>query len=189
VALNSRGSFAESAVSFMIVRREQRAAAVGLVQMLDRRPGDRQSRRTVAVPRPISSKNHQRAFAGLMRMTAVSTISTMKVDRPRRDRRRRRPARTAGRRMPMRARVAGTKLPVCANQRDQRVFCAKRSILPAMLGPVISQILTRILSGPGERSQALAIKGLAVALQRLFDHRMPAAFDRKASEVSTSGRT
>ena len=81
--------------------------------------------------------------------------------------------------MPIRARVAGTKLPICASSAIS-AFWRRKVDLPAMLGPVISQIWPDFCAGPGERSQALAMNGCAVALQRLFDHRMPAAFDRKA---------
>ena len=72
-------------------------------------------------------------------MTAVSTISTMKVERPR-ARSSAAPTRENSRStMPIRAREAGTKLPICAISAIS-AFWRRKVDLPAMLGPVISQI-------------------------------------------------
>ena len=60
--------------------------------------------------------------------------------------------------MPIRAREAGTKLPICAISAIS-AFWRRKVDLPAMFGPVISQIWPEFCPGPGERSQALAMKG------------------------------
>ena len=64
------------------MRGEQRAAAIALVQMLDRRPGDGQSVEGGGAAADLV-ENDQRPHAGLIEDTAVSTISTMKVEWPR----------------------------------------------------------------------------------------------------------
>ena len=65
----------------MIVRGEEGAALVLLMQMLGGRPGDGRpiERR---LPRPISSRMTRLLSVAWLRIAAVSCISTMKVERP-----------------------------------------------------------------------------------------------------------
>ena len=49
----------------MVVRGKQRATAIALMQVLNRRPGDRQPVEGRGAPADFV-KNHQRAFAGLI---------------------------------------------------------------------------------------------------------------------------
>ena len=72
-------------------------------------------------------------------MAAVSTISTMKVERPR-ARSSAAPTRENRRStIPICADSAGTKLPICARMAIS-AFCRRNVDLPAMLGPVTSHI-------------------------------------------------
>ena len=69
----------------------------------------------VAVPRPISSRITSERGVAWLRIAAVSTISTMKVERPR-ARSSAAPTRENSRSTtPICARRAGTKLPICAS--------------------------------------------------------------------------
>ena len=108
------------------------------------------------------------------RIAAVSTISTMKVERPR-ARLSDAPTRLNKRStMPTLARLAGTKLPAWARTAISAAWRRKVD-LPPMLGPVISH--SRSL-GPSERS--LATKRSPMSRERGFDHRMPPALDLEA---------
>src|SRR6202022_2719397 len=101
--------------------------------------------------------------------TAVSTISTMKVERLR-ARSSAAPTRENKRStMPIRARDAGTKLPICASSAIS-AFWRRKVDLPAILGPVISQIWPAPTlpspacgggggGGTGGRSQGVAVDG------------------------------
>ena len=100
----------------MVMRGEQRAAAVDLVQMFDRRPGDGEPVEGRGAAADLV-EDDQGAVARLIEDAAVSTISTMKVERPR-ARSSAAPTRENSRStMPIRARYAGTKLPICASTR------------------------------------------------------------------------
>ena len=90
--------------------------------------------------------------------------------------------------MPIRAREAGTKLPICAISAIS-AFWRRKVDLPAMLGPVISQIWPDFCSGPGERSQALAINGWPLCLSACSTTGWRPPSIAKLSELSTSGRT
>ena len=85
-------------------------------------------------------------------MAAVSTISTINVDRPRAK------SSEAPTRLnnwptnPICALLAGTKLPICASKAIS-AFCRKKVDLPAMFGPVSNQIALF------DKSQSLAING------------------------------
>ena len=88
------------------------------------------------MPRPISSNMASDLEVAWLRIPAVSTISTMKVDRP--------PAMSSDMpmrvkmrsTMPMRADFAGTKLPIWA--RMVRIAAWRMYVdLPDMLGPVM----------------------------------------------------
>gem|GEM_PF-4878819 len=106
----------------------------------------------VAVPRPISSRMTKDRGPAWLRMVAVSTISTMKVERPR-ARSSAAPTRLNRRSMtPITAFSAGTKAPICARM-AMSAFWRKSVLLPAMLGPVKSH-MRRSLS-----AQSLAMKG------------------------------
>src|SRR5882672_4325 len=86
-----------------------------------------------------------------LRITAVSTISTMKVERPR-AKSSAAPTRLNSRSTtPIVAEPAGTYEPICARIAIS-AFCRKKVLLPAMLGPVTSQMR----SSP--RTQSLAMK-------------------------------
>jgi len=116
---------------------EQRPAAIALVQMLDRRPGDRQA--VESGVRGRSRRGSPAPFAGLIENDGGFHISTMKVERPR-ARSSAAPTRENSRStIPIRARFAGTKQPVCAISAIS-AFWRRKVDLPAMLGPVISQI-------------------------------------------------
>ena len=89
----------------------------------------------VEVPRPISSSSTRLRAVAVCRMALVSDISTMNVDCPR-TRLSLAPTRVNTRSaMPTRARVAGTKLPICAI-RAMSPICRRIVLLPAMFGPV-----------------------------------------------------
>ena len=90
------------------------------------------------MPRPISSRMTRLRGPAWFRMVAVSTISTMKVERPR-ARSSAAPTRLNRRSTtPIRAARAGTKLPICASTTIS-AFWRRKVLLPAMLGPVSSQ--------------------------------------------------
>ena len=67
----------------VVVGGEEPAAAVDLVQVLDAGPGDRQARRRWPCRGPISSRITSERGVAWFRIAAASTISTMKVERPR----------------------------------------------------------------------------------------------------------
>ena len=85
-------------------------------------------------------------------MPAVSTISTMKVERPR-ARSSAAPTRENSRStMPMCAERAGTNEPICASTAIS-AFWRRKVDLPAMLGPVTSQMRAGVISSkPGTAS-------------------------------------
>ena len=116
------------------------------------------------------------------RIAAVSTISTMKVERPR-ARLSAAPTRLNRRStIPTLARAAGTKLPAWASTAISAVWRRKVD-LPPMLGPVISHSRS---SGPSDRS--LATNRSPVSRKRAFDHRVPARVDLEARLVGQLGQ-
>ena len=87
------------------------------------------------MPRPISSRSTRLRAVAVCRIALVSLISTMNVDWPR-TRLSLAPTRVKMRStIPMRAALAGTKLPICAIS-TIRPICRKTVDLPAMFGPV-----------------------------------------------------
>ncbi len=98
----------------------------------------------VEVPRPISSRTIRLRGVAWLRMLAVSVISTMKVDWPR-ARLSLAPTRVKIRSTtPMRAALAGTRLPIWAISTISATWRMKVD-LPAMLGPVMTRIwLSRV---------------------------------------------
>jgi hypothetical protein len=91
----------------------------------------------VEVPRPTSSRITKLRSVACARIAAVSTISTMKVDRPR-ARLSDAPTRLNSRStMPSRALVAGTGLPAWARIAIA-AFWRRKVDLPPMFGPVTS---------------------------------------------------
>jgi hypothetical protein len=122
----------------------------------------------VAVPRPISSRMTSARGPAWLRMAAVSTISTMKVERPR-ARSSAAPTRLNSRStMPIWADSAGTKEPICAMMAIS-AFWRRKVDFPAMFGPVTSQM--ERLSSP-DRSQSLGTNACSPA---------------RASAISTTG--
>ena len=114
----------------------------------------------VAVPRPISSRMTSARGPAWFRMAAVSTISTMKVDRPW-ARSSEAPTRLNSRSTtPMWAASAGTNEPICASTAIS-AFWRRNVDLPAMLGPVTSH--SRLSP---DRSQSLATNGPASSRAR-----------------------
>ncbi len=111
----------------------------------------------VAVPRPISSRITRERGVAWFRIAAVSTISTMKVERPA-ARSSPAPTRENSRStMPICAASAGTKAPACARIAIS-AFWRRKVDLPAMFGPVTSH---RRPMPPGDRSQSFGTKGWA----------------------------
>ena len=99
----------------------------------------------MAVPRPISSRITSERGVAWFRMAAVSTISTMKVERPR-ARSSAAPTRENSRSTtPMCAEAAGTNDPICASTVIS-AFWRRKVDLPAMLGPVTSQMRASVTS-------------------------------------------
>ncbi len=110
----------------------------------------------------------------------------MKVERPR-ARSSAAPTRENSRStMPSRARDAGTIAADLRQQRDQRVLAQEGRFTGHVRAgdqPELAGLLRRRrreIAGIGD-------EGLAVALQRLLDHRMPAALDRKAERAVDVG--
>ncbi len=157
----------------------------------------------VAVPRPISSRMTSARRPAWFRIAAVSTISTMKVERPR-ARSSAAPTRlkTAST-TPISAARAGTKLPACASIAIS-AFCRKKVDFPAMFGPVRSQMRPGFrfpsawtpdgrgrhvsphpevrspacrASLEGPRSQSFPTKLCPPRLSACFDHRVAPAVD------------
>ena len=89
--------------------------------------------------------------------------------------------------MPMRARRAGTKLPVCAINAIS-AFWRKKVDFPAMFGPVSSQICPEVWLGIGDRSQALAMNGWPARFSACSTTGCRPPSTAKLSELSTSGR-
>ena len=186
VALCSRLSLAGERGHFVEMRGEQRAAAIALVQMLDRRPG---------YGEPVEGRgaaadfvqNDQRALAGLIEdrrgldhLDHESRVAARQIvggadarEQPVDD------ADMGGR--------AGTKLPIWASTAIS-AFWRRKVDLPAMFGPVTSQMRPVFSPAGGDRSQSLATNGPPLAQQRLLDHRMTAAFDRKGKTGVDLGR-
>ncbi len=132
------------------------------------------------MPRPISSRMTSEREVARLRMAAVSTISTMKVERPW-AMSSLAPTREKTRSTtPIWALSAGTKLPVWARMAIS-AFWRRKVDLPPMLGPVTSQ------SAPPDRSVSLATKGWPSALHIGFDHRMAAAGDGEGEAVVDDG--
>ncbi|MNY33865.1 hypothetical protein D3C86_1681640 [compost metagenome] len=93
-------------------------------------------------------------------MAAVSTISTMKVERPR-ARSSDAPTRENSRSTtPIWAASAGTKEPICARMVIS-AFWRRKVDLPPMFGPVSSQIAPFLPPFTADRSQLLAMNGPA----------------------------
>ena len=130
-----------------------------------------------------------------LRMAAVSTISTMKVERPR-ARSSAAPTRENSRStMPMWAERAGTNEPIWAST-AMSAFWRRKVDLPAMLGPVTSQMRASVtsskpvgISGRAAAStQSFSMKApLLACLQRLLDHGMAAAADLERGAVVERG--
>ena len=161
----------------VIVRGEQRPAAVALMQMLDRRPGDRQPVEGRGAPADFV-KNHQRAFAGLIEnhrgldhlhheggAAARQIVGSAHA--------REQPIDNADPRPRGRHKAADLR-----QQRDQRILAQEGRFArhvragdqPDLARPQTTRLRGRQIAGVGNER-------LAVALQRLFDHRMAAAFD------------
>ena len=112
-------------------------------------------------------------------MAAVSTISTMKVERPR-ARLSEAPTRLNKRStIPTWARFAGTKAPAWASTAMSAV-CLRNVDLPPMLGPVISHSRS---SEPNERSLATKRSPLSLSAVSTTGWR-PASISRHGSSVS-----
>ena len=112
-------------------------------------------------------------------MAAVSTISTMKVERPW-AMSSEAPTREKTRSMtPMRALSAGTKLPICARMAIS-AFWRRKVDLPPMFGPVTSQ------SAPPRQVGVVGDEGLALGLDVGLDHRMAAARDGEIERIDRS---
>jgi hypothetical protein len=141
----------------------------------------------VAVPRPISSRITSALGPAWFRIAAVSTISTMKVERPR-ARSSAAPTRlNSGRRRRYAPSAAGTKAPACARTAIS-AFWRRKVDLPAMFGPVTSQ--TGRASSPSaelRRSRWRRRPG-ALPAQGALDHRMAAALIAKARRGVDRGR-
>ena len=91
------------------------------------------------MPRPISSRMTSERGPAWFRIAAVSTISTMKVERPR-ARSSAAPTREkSASTTPICAAFAGTKLPACARIAIS-AFWRRKVDFPAMFGPVSSQM-------------------------------------------------
>ncbi len=133
----------------MIMGREQRPAADLVVHRLDHRPGDREP----VIGRGAAAdlvEDDEALGVACARIAAVSTISTMKVERPR-ARLSEAPTRLNNlSTMPTFARAAGTKLPAWASTATSADWRRKVD-LPPMLGPVISH----------SRSSSPSLKSLA----------------------------
>ena len=91
---------------------------------------------SVLVPRPTSSMITRERSVALLRILAVSVISTRKVDSPFARLSLAPTRQKILSTMPIRAFFAGTKHPVWAS-RAMRAFCLRNVLLPAMFGPVI----------------------------------------------------
>ena len=114
----------------------------------------------VAVPRPISSRMTNERSLAWFKIVAVSTISTIKVDRPR-AKSSAAPTRLNNRSsVPIWALAAGTNEPICA-KRAIKAFCRRKVDLPAMLGPVRSKIDFSLSSSLPDKLQLLEIKLLS----------------------------
>ena len=170
----------------VVMRREQRAATVHLVQVLDRRPGDREPVEGRGAA-PDLVEDDERARAGLVedrggldhldhegRAAAREIIGCADA--------REQPIDDADARHSR----AGTKLPIWARIAIS-AFWRRNVDLPAMLGPVTSQMRPAVPSF-AERSQSLAMNG-RVGEERLLDHRMAAALDTKSCARIDRGRT
>ncbi len=147
----------------------------------------------VAVPRPISSRITSERPVAWFRIAAVSTISTMKVERPR-ARSSAAPTRENSRSTtPIWASAAGTKAPAWARM-AMSAFWRRKVDLPAMLGPVTTAMRPPVAlcrAGPSvpERSQPLATKSTPLAFSAASTTGWRPPSMRKASERSTTGRT
>ena len=138
VTLSRRGRRAGERGQLVIVGGEEGAAAVDLVEMLDRRPGDGEAVEGRRAAADLVEDDEGMRPPGL-RIAAVSTISTMKVERPR-ARSSAAPTRLNRRStMPMWADFAGTYEPIWASMAIS-AFWRRKVDLPAMLGPVTSQM-------------------------------------------------
>ena len=187
VTLCSRGSLPASAViSWKWVAKIARQRFFSCRYSTAAQAIDRPSK--VAVPRPISSRMTSARSPAWLRIAAVSTISTMKVERPR-ARSSDAPTRLNSRSTtPICARAAGTKEPVWARMAIS-AFCRRKVDLPPMLGPVSSQIAPLRASGVGDRSQSLATNGFGASRRSACSTtgwRPPST--RKARLPSTIGR-
>ena len=135
----------------------------------------------VAVPRPISSRMTRERGPAQFKIAAVSTISTMKVERPR-ARSSEAPTRENSRSTtPIRARSAGTYDPACASSTIS-AFWRKNVDLPAIFGPVTTAIR------PPERSQSLGAKALPCACSDASTTGCRPPLISKSKDASTWGR-
>ncbi len=117
------------------------------------------------------------------KIAAVSTISTMKVERPR-ARSSAAPTRENSRSItPITARSAGTKLPTCASTAIS-AFWRRKVLLPAMFGPVSSH--SRRCS---DRSASLAMNRAAWRASACSTTGWRPPWIRNCRPSSISGRT
>src|SRR5919108_749881 len=134
----------------------------------------------VEVPRPTSSSSTRLRDVRLLRIDAVSTISTRNVDWPR-ARLSWAPTRVNRRSIrPSRAERAGTKAPICASTTMWPV-CRRYTDLPAMLGPV--RITTRASSS---RRRSFGVTG---SPERASSTGWRPSTISRAPPASTTGRT
>src|SRR5215472_3813787 len=166
VALCSRGSLAASAViSWKWVANKARQRFCACKCSIVAQAIDNPSK--VAVPRPISSKMTSARSPAWLRMAAVSTISTMKVEWPR-ARSSAAPTRENSRSTtPICAARAGTKLPIWARMAIS-AFWRRKVDFPAIFGPVTIQIRPAFAAGGGdcEREAIVDLRADIIALDR-----------------------
>ena len=135
------------------------------------------------VPRPISSRITKLRGVAWVRIAAVSTISTMKVERPRA---RSSPAPTRLNRRsttPSCARAAGTIAARLRQHAPAARSGAGRSTCRPCWGRSISH--SRSLAAPS--AQSLGTKRSPACAQRRLDHRMAPAFDLEARLLDDLG--
>ena len=162
---------------FMIMRRKQRPAAVGLVQMLDRRPRDRQAVECRGAAADLV-ENDQRALAGLIENDGRfdhldherGTAARQVVGRadPREQPVHNADPRTRG----------GHETADLRHQRDQRVL-AQEGRFAGHVGAGDQPKLSGGVRWSRREIAGIGNERRSVALQRLLDHGMPAAFDGK----------
>ena len=137
------------------------------------------------MPRPISSRITKARSSAWFKIAAVSTISTMNVERPR-ARSSEAPTRLKScETAPICARAAGTNEPICAISAIS-AFWRRNVDLPAMFGPVSNQ--TAALLSDLVSVQSLATNAAFCALSDLSTTGWRPRSISNAPEVSTVGR-